>query len=71
MTLSVRLSPKESKLLDLTARHLGRSKSDLVRQAVKELCQKLGQQERTPYCIGLDLFGVGELAEPPSDSLKQ
>ena len=71
MTLSVRLSPEEAKLLNLTARRLGRSKSDLARQAVKELCQKLAQEEYSPYSIGQDLFGAGELAEPPSDSLKQ
>ncbi len=37
MTLSVRLSPDEEQLLEKTAMQLGRSKSDLARQAVNEL----------------------------------
>jgi len=72
MTLSVRLPPEEESILEKTAYRLGRSKSDLARQAVHELCQKLAQEEHSAYAIGKNLFGVGELAKAPSDDpLKQ
>lgn len=71
MTLSVRLSPDEESLLKKAARRLGRSKSDLARQAVHELCQKLIQDERSSYRLGEDLFGTGELADAPIDPLKK
>ena len=71
MTLSVRLSDDEETLLEQTARRLGRSKSDLARQAVGELCRKLNQHEHDAFSIGKDLFGAGELAEPPTDLLKR
>ncbi len=70
MTLSVRLPPEEENILEKTARRLGRSKSDLARQAVHELCQKLDQEEHSAYAMGEDLFDVGELAKAPSDPLK-
>ncbi len=71
MTLSVRLTADEEMFLEKTARRLGRSKSDLARQAVHELCQKLVQEERSPYTLGADLFGAGELANAPADPLKR
>lgn len=71
MTLTVRLPDKEENILEKTARRLGRSKSDLARQAVHELCQKLAQEEHSAYAIGQDLFDVGVLATAPKDSLKQ
>ena len=70
MTLSVRLSSDEERLLEKTALRLGRSKSDLARQAVQELCQKLVREEHSAYVLGQDLFDSGELAEPPADPLK-
>jgi len=71
MTLSVRLSADEEIFLEKTARRLGRSKSDLARQAGHELCQKLVQEERSPYSLGADLFGAGELADAPENPLKR
>lgn len=71
MALSVRLSPEDDSLLERTARRVGRSKSDLARQAVHELCQKLTQEERSPYSIGKDLFGAGKLSAAPTDPLKK
>ena len=71
MTLSVRLSVEEEALLEKTARRIGRSKSELARQAVYELCQKLSQAERSPHSMGEDLFGVGQLAEAPTEPLKK
>lgn len=66
----VRLSSDEESLLEKTALRLGRSKGDLARQAVQELCQKLVREERSAYALGKDLFDSGELAEPPADPLK-
>ncbi len=71
MTLSVQLSPEEENLLEQTAQQLGRSKSDLARQAVYELCQKLAREKQSPYGLGEDLFGAGKLASTPSDPLKK
>ncbi len=71
MTLTVRLPEKEENLLEKTARRLGRSKSDLARQAVHELCQKLAQEEQSAYAIGEDLFDVGGLSVALQDPLKQ
>jgi len=71
MTLTVRLSSEDETLLEKTARRVGRSKRDLARQAVHELCQKLIQEERSPYSLGQDLFGAGELAKAPTDPLKK
>lgn len=71
MALNVRLSPDDEHLLEITAKRLGRSKSDLARQAVQELCKKLVQEERSSYSIGMDLFDAGELSAPPSDPTKK
>ena len=71
MTLSVRLSGDDENLLEKIAHQLGRSKSDLVKQAVHELCQKLAQEERSPYDMGIDLFDAGKRAKSPSDPLKK
>ena len=62
MTLSIKPSPDEVRLLEKAARRLGRSKSDLVQQTV---------QEHSPYSIGYNLFGMGELADTPTDPLKK
>ncbi|MDQ5770043.1 ribbon-helix-helix protein, CopG family [Thiothrix subterranea] len=71
MTISVRLPPEEQHMLEIAARRVGRSKSDLMRQAVRELCQRLATDNRTPYSLGQDLFGAGSLASAPTDPLKR
>ena len=71
MPLSVRLSQEDERLLEASARRLGRPKSELVRQAIQELCQKLKQEEFSAYALGEDLFGSGQLAEAPSDPMKR
>lgn len=71
MAFSVRLSPHEESILEKTAKRLGRSKSDLTRQAVKELCQRLAHEDQSAYSLGKDLFGAGSLAEAPDDPLKK
>ncbi len=62
MTLPVKPSPDEAHSLGKTARRLGRSKSDLARQTV---------HEHSPYSIGYNLFGMGELSDAPTDPLKK
>ncbi|MGB3917792.1 ribbon-helix-helix protein, CopG family [Thiothrix litoralis] len=71
MTISVRLPPEEQHMLEMVARRMGRGKSDLVRQAVRELCQRLSADNRTPYSLGQDLFGAGSLAAAPTDPMKR
>lgn len=71
MSLSVRLSSEDERLLEASARRLGRPKSALVRQAIQELCQKLRQDEHSAYALGEDLFGAGKLADAPSDPMKK
>jgi len=71
MVLSVRLSLEEEKLLEETAQRLGRGKSDVARQAVRELCRKLGRDAQSPFDIGEELFDAGALAVAPVDPLKR
>jgi Arc/MetJ-type ribon-helix-helix transcriptional regulator len=72
MSLSVRFTPEEEALLEAASRQSTRSKSELVRQGVRELCQRLLKQDgQTPYELGRDLFGAGHLAEAPTDPAKR
>ena len=73
MTLSVQLPSEEQQMLDMAAQRMGRNANDLLRQAVRELYQRLVMttDSRTPYELGLDLFGAGNLATAPSDPLKR
>ena len=71
MVLSIQLSPEEEIFLEQTAQVLGRSKSDLVREAIHELCQKLNKDVGSPYNSGENLFGMGKLADVPSDPMKK
>ncbi len=71
MPLSVRLTNEEQALLDAAARRTARSRSALVRQAVRELCQRLARAEETPYTLGKRLFGAGTLAFAPTDPVKR
>jgi len=73
MMLSIQLSPEEQTLLENVARRTGRQQNELLRQAVRELCQKMLRQEEaaTPYALGKDLFEAGSLAQAPGDPLKR
>ena len=72
MSLSVRFTPEEEALLEAASRQSTRSKGELVRQGVRELCQRLLEQDgQTPYELGRDLFGSGHLAEAPTDPAKR
>jgi hypothetical protein len=70
--LSVQLSPEEQALLETAAQRTGQQPNDLMRQAVREWCQKILEKEpTTPYELGQDLFQKGYLATPPTDPLKR
>ena len=71
MPLSVRLTNEEEALLDAAARRTALSRSALVRQAVRELCQRLARADKTPYDLGKRLFGAGTLASVPNDPVKR
>ncbi|SEH07517.1 ribbon-helix-helix protein, CopG family [Candidatus Venteria ishoeyi] len=73
MTLSIQLPPEEQALLETLAQRTGRQQNELMRQAVRELCQKMLREQAvaTPYELGKDLFGAGHLASAPSDPLKR
>jgi hypothetical protein len=71
MPLSVRLSPEEEALLDAASRRSARTKSQLVRQGVRELCLRLARPEKTAFEMGKGLFGVGTRSEEPSDPMKR
>ena len=71
MPLSVRLTNEEEALLDAAARQTARSRSALVRQAVRELCQRLVRADKTPFDLGKRLFGAGTLASAPTDPVKR
>ncbi|WP_200382553.1 hypothetical protein [Thiococcus pfennigii] len=72
MSFTVCLTPEEQALLERVSRQSARSQDDLVRQGIRELCQRLlAQTGPTPYETGRDLFGAGHLAEPPTDPAKR
>jgi dihydrofolate reductase len=73
MALSVQLPSEEQQMLEVAAKRMGRNTHDLLRQAVRELYQRLviTTDSRTPYELGQDLFGAGNLAVAPSDPLKR
>lgn len=71
MPLSIRFSPEEQRRIDALARERDCSRSDLVRQAVRELCDRLAGDHPDPLALGEDLFGAGRLAGPPSDPVKR
>ncbi len=71
MPLSVRLTTEEEALLDAAARQTARTRSAIVRQAVRELCQRLARADKTSYDLGERLFGAGALASAPADPVRR
>ncbi|WP_295405232.1 hypothetical protein [uncultured Thiocystis sp.] len=72
MPLTVCLTPEEEALLEAVSRQSARSQDDLVRQGIREICQRLLEQTGpTPYALGQDLFGAGHLANEPTDPAKR
>ena len=71
MPLSIRLTPEEERLLEKACRRSARSKSDIVKQGVREVCSRIVRGDKTPYELGVDLFGAGDLASQPADEMKR
>lgn len=71
MPLSIRLTPEEERLLEKACLRSARSKSDIVKQGVREVCARIVRGDKTPYELGTDLFGAGDLAGPPADKTKR
>ena len=75
MTISVRLDPESTAKLDALARQTGRSKSDLLRDCLRQYLEKYANQP-TPYELGKHLFGrvasgQPDLAEQHSRLIKE
>jgi hypothetical protein len=71
MPFSVRLTDLEEELLEAAARRTSRTKSELVRESVRELCLRLAQGQQSPFDLGHGLFGSGSLAGTPADPVKR
>lgn len=71
MALSVRLSEEDENLLQIASNNLGKTKSELVRQAVHDFCQKLTLERSSAYSMGKDLFDKGALSKEPTSPLKK
>lgn len=71
MPISVRLSAEEEALLEKASRRSARSKSDIVKQGVREVCARIVRGDQSPFAMGKDLFGAGNLAPPPADPAKR
>jgi hypothetical protein len=71
MPYSIRLSRDEERLLAAASRKTGQSKTDLVRQGMRELCEQLVGPPASPYELGRGLFGAGTLARAPRDPMKR
>ncbi|MFY4730014.1 type II toxin-antitoxin system VapB family antitoxin [Nitrospira sp. BLG_2] len=71
MPLTVRLDPKTERLIQRLARKRGRSKSELIRDAIDILAKRAQEQEQTerPYETVRDL--VGSVRGGPSDLSEQ
>jgi hypothetical protein len=72
MPFTICLTPEEQALLDRVSRQSARSQDDLVRQGIRELCQRLLEKTGpTSYESGRELFGAGQLADEPTDPAKR
>lgn len=72
MPLNVCLTPEEEALLDRVSRQSPRSQDELIRQSIREYCERqLERTAPTAYELGQDLFGFGQLADAPTDPDKR
>ena len=54
--ITIRLKPELEKMLEVTAKRFGMTKSELVRQSIEEYLKKI-EAEPSPWELGKDLFG--------------
>ena len=71
MPYSIRLSPEEERLLEAASRKAGKSKSGLVRQGIREVCERYVGPKLSAFEQGRGLFGSGKLARAPRDPQKR
>ena len=53
--ITLRLDPKLEQSIDNTSKHLGLTKSELIRRSIQEYLNKISSQ--TPWDLGKNLFG--------------
>jgi len=53
--ITFRLDPKLEQSIDNTSKHLGLTKSELIRRSIQEYLNKISSQ--TPWDLGKNLFG--------------
>jgi hypothetical protein len=53
--ITLRLDSKLEQTIENTAKHLGLTKSELIRRSIQEYLNKVSSQ--TPWDLGKDLFG--------------
>lgn len=78
MPLTVRVDPKTERLIQRLARKRGRSKSDVIRDAIDVLVKREQEEEKTerPYEAARDLIGSVhggpfDLSERTGDRLRR
>lgn len=71
MPFSIRLSRSDEKLLEAASRRTSRPRSELARDAIREFCMRLVRPGKSPWELGKNLFGKGDLAPMPKDPLKR
>ena len=54
--ITIRLKPELEKMLEVTAKRFGMTKSELVRQSIEEYLKKI-EAKPSPWELGKDLFG--------------
>jgi hypothetical protein len=70
MPFTVHLTAEEEALLNRACRQSSLSEDELIRQSIRELCERLERTPPTAYELGRDLFGAGHLADAPTDPAK-
>ena len=54
--ITVRLEPELERLIEITAKQFGITKSEVIRRSLREYLKKI-RAETTPWELGKDLFG--------------
>ncbi len=73
--ITIKLKPEVEKMLEVTAKQFGITKSELVRRSIEEYLKKI-KPKPSPWELGKDLFGKyssgkGNLSKNRKNILKQ
>jgi len=73
--ITVRLNPELAKKLEITAKQLGMTKSELIRRSVEEYLKNI-EAKPSPWELGKDIFGKyasgkGSLSQDRKKILRQ